>query len=514
VKPVEMVSDSSERKDIADLYTPFREAVSALAADDALYTVWAYSQRLQLTAFQFPRDIEVARSFLENDVPQSSISEWELLLVAKEAIINSGNTGLSLKRWAVLASTLNALKNMENGIYRRFGSPSNVLIEMIRIAHRQFIWQVDFPTNSSIARYLVIFDTPEIDQISQERSGLPVRAVFQYGLMLYGGFMESAVVRVPAEIPGVDPNIFARFLAFAARSAPELNAFLSAEQNLSGSYAYAYNSLYAYPLISTKHDQETLLRCPLPTLLFWRMTKGLYYALVDDPRFGAALGVSFQRYVGESIVRAARPAKNNLLSEVRYGPRAIARDSVDWILLGTDCALFIECKAKRLSWTAKQSLDDPKPLEGDIGYLAAAVVQTYKNFVDYRDNKYPHLPFDPRRDVFLLIVTLENWFILGPKMRELLKISVLKQIVEAGLSPNLLDQAPYSVIPIAELECGMEVSREVGLQEFWWGKITHPKMSEWDWRTFILTVYPGFDFANLFEKELDALSPESETDET
>lgn len=498
---------TSETKDIGDLYAPFREKISALSVDEALYAIWAYSQQLQLTAFQFPKDIEVARSFLSNEIPRSQISEWELLLLAKEVLINGGDNGLSLKKWSVLTSVVNALKELENAIYGRFGSPRNVLIEMNRIAHRQFNWQVDSPNNSSFARYLVIFDTPEIDQISRDRTSVPVRLIFQYGLMLYGGFMEHAIVKVPAEVPGIDRKTFERFLAFAGRPVLELAELLSAEQVFSSAFPYGYNSLHAYPLIATKNGQEDILRCPLPTLLFWRVTRGLYYSLVDDPRFGPLLGKSFQDYVGEALARAIQPANHTLLPEARYGPKALARDSVDWILLGENCAIFVECKAKRLSWRAKQSLDDIEPLLSDVAYLASAVVQTYKNFIDYRDGKFPHLPFDARRDVLLLIATLENWFILGPKMRELLQASIVEKFAEARLPKDLLDQVPFSIIPVSELESGMQISREIGLQEFWWGKVTHPEMFEWDWRSYISTQFSSFEFANLFEQVLDELTP-------
>jgi hypothetical protein len=401
---------------------------------------------------------------------------------------------------------MNAVKDLENAIYRRYGSGKNVLIEMNRIAHRQFTWQVDYPNLSSFARYFVLFNTVEIDQISRDRTGVPVRAIFQYGLMLYGGFMESLEVKIPPEGPGVDQDLFEKFLRFTAREKHDLSELLRSEQTFNSSYAYAYNSLHAYPLIAAKRGQAELLLCPLPTLLFWRVTKGLYYSLVEDPRFGDPWGRSFQNYVGESINRAFRPTYGALLREVRYGARAVARDSVDWILLGESCAIFIECKAKRLSWKAKQSLDDITSLLDDVSNLASAVVQTYRNFVDYRDDKYPHLPFDSKRDVLLLIVTLENWFILGPRIRELLHASVVEKLTDAHLSPNLLDQVPFSIVPISELESGMEISREVGLQEFWWGKMTHPEMFEWDWRSYITAQFPGFEVTNLFEPELDELT--------
>ena len=52
--------------------------------------------------------------------------------------------------------------------------------------------------------------------------------------------------------------------------------------------------------------------------------------------------------------------------------------SVDWIVAHDAATLFLKCKSKRLSWGAKASLTDLKPLKPDIDSMAAAIVQLYK----------------------------------------------------------------------------------------------------------------------------------------
>jgi hypothetical protein len=123
--------------------------------------------------------------------------------------------------------------------------------------------------------------------------------------------------------------------------------------------------------------------CPLMTLLFWRFTGGLYYELIADPRFANEFGEGFQTYVGEVIERACPDPKKQRIPEQDYAVGKMKKRTVDWIVADEQSALFIECKAKRLSWGAKASLVDLGPLEADIDSMASAVVQVYKTVTDY-----------------------------------------------------------------------------------------------------------------------------------
>ena len=90
------------------------------------------------------------------------------------------------------------------------------------------------------------------------------------------------------------------------------------------------------------------------------------------------------------------------------------KDSVDWIVLqGEQAALFLECKAKRLTWASKVGLSNLAALEQDIRKLAGAVVQVYKTIRDYREGRYPHLAYVEAIKVYPAIATLEDWYLFG-----------------------------------------------------------------------------------------------------
>jgi hypothetical protein len=55
-------------------YKPIRNKIALLSIED-LGVIWAYCQYLQIDDFQFPKEVEVARAYLQLDIPQKWISD-------------------------------------------------------------------------------------------------------------------------------------------------------------------------------------------------------------------------------------------------------------------------------------------------------------------------------------------------------------------------------------------------------------------------------------------------------
>ena len=174
---------------VFELYKPFRNKVAVLSYDDALYVIWAYSQYLQIDKFQFPSDIEVSKDFIKLQPPQKWIAEWELELLAKEVILNGGTVsarGRTLCSWSTLSETVNKLKSLEQEIYGLYEPSNNIMIELIRIAQRQFIWQGNPPNSITTIRYFKIFNQRTINEICLDRLGLTVKDIYLCGIALMG----------------------------------------------------------------------------------------------------------------------------------------------------------------------------------------------------------------------------------------------------------------------------------------------------------------------------------------
>src|ERR1700687_4672697 len=104
------------------------------------------------------------------------------------------------------------------------------------------------------------------------------------------------VRRVLVEISAVFAEHIERFLAFTSRTRVALAEKLRAEHALDEGFAYRYSSLRAFPIVQFSHGGVDEIACPVPTLLFWRITTGLYYSLKEQAGFPTALGDSFQAY--------------------------------------------------------------------------------------------------------------------------------------------------------------------------------------------------------------------------
>jgi hypothetical protein len=186
--------------DVFQEYKQIRNKIALLASDDALSVIWAYCRFLQTDNSNFPPEVEVSKGFIDNDFPQRWIAEWELELLAKEVIINGksvASKGRTLRKWKTMSELINAIKAFENKIYGFFGSPKSVLIELVRIAHRQFIWQANRPNSTMTIRYFKIFNRPAIDAICLDRIGLTVSQLYMCGTACIGVFLHRPDITVP-----------------------------------------------------------------------------------------------------------------------------------------------------------------------------------------------------------------------------------------------------------------------------------------------------------------------------
>ncbi|HSL04691.1 MAG TPA: hypothetical protein VK901_14280 [Nitrospiraceae bacterium] len=199
-------------------------------------------------------------------------------------------------------------------------------------------------------------------------------------------------------------------------------------------FAYAYHSLRAYPLIKMRYQGRDCLVCPIPTLLFWRFTNGVYYEIFNQPGFENAFGEAFQWYVGQVIGRGTTRERTRLYPECEYRVGKESKRTVDWIVDQEGAALFVEAKAKRMRFEAKVEIVQEDVLPVELDKLAAMIVQVYKSIGDYRDGKYPNYAFDPQRKIYPMVVTLEDWFLMGPKLVNEVKDDVSRRM-EKGIFP-------------------------------------------------------------------------------
>ncbi|WP_423414844.1 hypothetical protein RLW55_16780 [Hyphomicrobium sp. B1] len=473
---------------IEDHYRFLRRRIEKCGFADCLFVIWAYSQFLQVRGFQFPPNIEKPNKFLAGDRSGYFIHEWELQTLAEEVILHAQRDGAdttkTLREWRILEGVLQRLRGLENELYGE-NEGADVLLEISRIMHRQFPWQQAQPNTKLVYRYFRIFSDSKVAAVCQRVLGLSIEDLYSLALTAFSHFQTAVALNITTAPPTLDP-----LLKFAARSVAEIANAINSVHTLDDTYAYRLSPLSLFPLMRVEDGGRVWVICPIPTLLFWRVTAGLYYDLIGDPDFGNALGFSFERYIGDVLAEAITAPNLRISAEAKYGTRRQPRATPDWLIIEGDTAVtFVECKAKRMTVAAKQALGNLAPLEADIAKLADAIRQLYERISEYAQGQFPNLNFVATRKCFPVVVTLEHWYISG-RTSEILHAAAVESMTNAGLDLTWLDKAPYSIMSADEFENAAQIINAVGIATCFEGKFSDPQRRTWMFREYLRDGFP------------------------
>jgi hypothetical protein len=126
-------------------YKPFRNYMRRFSLAESLVDVWQYSLHI-LNHLPPPADYAIGKPPL--DPIKRNVWPWELEILAREIVLNATTKGdRSLRRWNDLAGAINHIKRLDNKAYAAFGDQRDVLLEIHRIVHRQFPWQIGVGVN-------------------------------------------------------------------------------------------------------------------------------------------------------------------------------------------------------------------------------------------------------------------------------------------------------------------------------------------------------------------------------
>jgi hypothetical protein len=447
-----------------EAYKPFRNHLRRFALLQSMAAVWHLAQHLENGA-PLPPGLQPAPSAFEPaPTLQGRLYPWDLDILARELVLNAGPVGdRDLGALLELKTALGHIRRLEEETSKAFfAAGGDVMREMHRIGHRQFPWQRP-PSQRSLVRYLKVFGRPEVAPFVVAQTGLTPIQVFQLTFAACGHFLREWGMNTLQDyaILGVDAAQRDAFYGRITLTTAQLREATQAQQHYDGRWIYAWNPLHAFPLVRFDPAHPERVICPIPSLLMRRMTEGLFYDLIGEPKFGDAFGRSFQTYVGEVLAAACPAPAFGLREEQEYWIGKNRKDGVDWILQDDTAVLFIECKTSRLRLDAKVS-SDAEALEAGLDSLAASLVQHYKNIVDALEGRTTWA--NPDRPGFPLLVTLEDWWVFGPRIAGYLRESVKRKLGAEGLDPGLVEQLPYTVASAPELELAAAAIADAGIQ--------------------------------------------------
>ena len=480
------------------LYKPFRNSLRNYEIIDSMYVIWSYSRNYAFN-LPFSPDIELPNGFNPNasyhEKIHYGIPEFELELLLKEVIQNCdliAKPKNTFKSIGHLSKTINYIRHTlveeHDNIYK---TSDNILLEFNRMAHLQFKWQFGWSVNE-ILRYYKIYSTESMSKLLQNVFHFNTFQLFLLGFSFFKHTAESYKTVLPfhSSAKVFTDDMIGEFFNHFSISLDDLKDELRENRQINENFFYSYNPLVARPIII--HNNHFI--CPIPKLMFWQITNGLYYSLINQEGFENAFGGSFESYVGEVISNINNRNKFEVHPEQTYGKEH--NKTSDWIVQEKDAILFIECKTKRMTLNAKTNFDIKAGLESDLKKMAKFIVQIYKTYMDYKDNKYPGIPYDDTKLFQPLVVTLEEWYLyLNPKLLDILNSFVLDEFTNNELDQALIKDFPYYIMSADKFEREFQLIEQIGIMEYFM-KLPSNCLQD---------VRKGFVFKELFSGEFQKI---------
>lgn len=475
-----------------DVKSTFRK----LGLADSFVHIWAMAMHVSRN-IPLPYGYEDISPLAGRDL-KKYVFPHHLDLILREVVLHAGRgpVSRSLARWEDLAAALNAIIRFGNEVFDERESDA-VMLTMHRCAHQQF--NISNPLDKQkIGRYLAFYRDESLARIFERRLGIGVDEYFLLAFGVLAGFMSRPAMNSATDFSmlGVSKVASSAFFARLVGSLPALRSALIEEQDLSSCWEYTRNAIHFRPLINVDHAAPERVYCPLPALLEQRLFAGIFYDIVEESEdFYKAYGSAFEALVGSVLLGAGANSKRAKPPVYHIGKRRM--DGVDWLLSDDTAHVFVECKTKRITAAARTAATK-SAVKQQIEVLAKAVFQNYRNIHDARKGAW-ELEHD-RHMFYSLVVTLEDWHLFSPIASEMLRTMVADRLGSAGLPASMLDEIPYYVCSIEELEQLISVLHRREFREVLDG-LAEEKHRGWMVGTYLRNAYPearGADRVNFY----------------
>lgn len=451
-------------------YNSFIERICKVGFIDTLQVIWGYIRNLQFYK-EIPSDIETPPKYNTHQDPNArravGIGEWEFDIILLYSILYSPKETTpryTLKKFSYLRLVVNDIRQIRDEIDKSIiPKKEDVFKEFFRIMHRQFTWQENINIFYTY-RFYKIFSHPLLKALIRQKTNLNIKELYQTGLLLAGYFNNKFFSRIPmkTEVSWFTEEIFMSFVNFFGISTDDFIKNYKDKITFDDSFLYSFNPLRSFPLLIHKN----LLYCPIPTYLLWKMTNGIYYDLVNEKGFGNAIVKSFEDYCGLVFEKSFTRKQIKIIPEITF--KKGGKKSCDWIFIEENTFLFIECKVKRLRLDSIIRFNNNIDFENDIDKMIGFIFQTYKSVHDAIGEKIPNIDIDDLSQIYVVILTLEDWHLdLNPFLDKKIQSDLQDKFQEKGIDKAIIEKYPYIIRSISLFERDCQIIDIYGLPEFY-----------------------------------------------
>ena len=295
------------------------------------------------------------------------------------------------------------------------GTKAGGIMTLVRTLHEQAPYEEQL--QYLIPRHIILYleSKPpqlafDLDSAFQRVTGLTVKEFMMIGFIFYAatlayhsfqrGFVEDTQVK--SLKPYVSPEKVDAFLAVAGADFQTFrNLRLKEERDAPGFGRYTFNPLLGRPVIQLSNG---LVCVPVPRLLIYRITRGIYYDLLDAHRqpqgnvFADWFGYAFQQYIGILL--------NEAFGHDKVYPEVAG---VDWVVILGDTALVLECRSGRLPKKIRSQADRTEVME----MIRRNIVDPAKKLPEKIKKLYEGvagIPTGKVKTYLAAIVTYQEWY--------------------------------------------------------------------------------------------------------
>ncbi|MDV6330047.1 hypothetical protein [Asticcacaulis sp. 201] len=445
-------------------------AFSRTAMEDFAQMVWAVWGLQQKVTVEQARGLTThpREAVVHHLHSEFGIQPWELESLFNLKILNVRDARqqvLPCNHWDVASAFCNLLRQLEeieSGINL---NQENVLLELHRIAQRQFSWQSGFVNTADMYRYFFLYGLGGCATFFEGHYGISIENFTKSGFALFAQFANRPLATRPLDYSMLSIDAGTIEAAVAMMTVPQsqarqqLSDLRTKQDTANEPTAYQPSLLRKYPIMAFGSEGERL-RAPLPPLIMLRITAGLYYDLLPG---GGGLrnevAKQFEIYC-QRYIAAVMPAFD-VQPEYSYprGRGTQQQDSPD-ILIGYQgrLAIVAECKATKLTFSAQFAGDPALAAPGKYDELAKGVFQIWRFFSHCRRGLTRHTVDD---QTYGLLLTVETWMVMSGGLQD----HVLRRArTMAAADPDMQPQDQRRVVfaAIQDLERVLSKTDEEG----------------------------------------------------
>jgi len=366
--------------------------------------------------------------------------------------------------WATHISSVqcaNWLRKLENFEYTIQKKPQDILVELGRIAARQFEWQRGFANVPQFYRNAFVYGQGECAKYFERQHGITINRFSRVGFLLYVSFNYAPVVRNDASWVklGVEWDEVELVLKLIAMPYSKAAKSARLKRKTIIHTADKPSVLRQTPCLRFGRNGERI-RAPLPELILERVTSGVFYdVVIGDGKVRDDYGRRFEKYCFGYLSKMLPRFKWE--SEFSYRKKSNTILTPDILCSeASKVTIAIECKATRMS---HEAMFGKNPMNAR-GYedLTKAVFQLWRFFSDCRQG---HTRREVADEALGVVLTLDNWLIMADPLRELVLKDATKMADKSDQEISDEDRRPIVFIAVTELERTLSTATEVSFKE-------------------------------------------------